>query len=392
MTLTFRDPRTSRRLQVLLERRDKAVKAQRQPLSLRGTVLANDAANERSTMRFVRAGGVDDIPVPWSSFTPTVGADAFMRYEPTTGDAYIEKQLIDAVPEDDFDPDEPVPDPPPPLPDPEPGEDPFPVMSMWRPYWQNSDLAKTIEVADDMVYMQQKGVVLMGMQWGPDYALPDDVSDHLDEYIERGIQPFLGLWVGHLDIDDQTVAQQAIDAGEGKWAGIILDAESQWVNHVKEPPEGVGAVQAKADFDAFMAIVRPQTDRLGVACYASPTTYPNYKYPWWNEVVDFFMPLAYFNAASDTPEGILDTMYQKFSQAHANQGWTEAIKPIIPVMNGYQNSLTDADVAEREQYIELAFERAGAVSIWRWIGDTSPGPIPENMREMLHSIEVPVLA
>lgn len=90
--MNWNDPRLARRLQRLLDRRDDQTEIE--PVLLRGTVLANDNANLRSTVRFARAAGFDDVPVPWASFKPAVNQEVLMRYEPDTGDAYLEKGLI----------------------------------------------------------------------------------------------------------------------------------------------------------------------------------------------------------------------------------------------------------------------------------------------------------
>ena len=252
---------------------------------------------------------------------------------------------------------------------------PFGAMTMWWPYWRYASLGQVSDVADDMAYMRQTGVILMGMQWGSEYALPADVSDKLDIFIAAGITPYLGLWVGHLTASDRTVGEAAWTAGDGKWGGIVLDAELGWYRHV----EDVGATQARADFDGFMAIFRPLTGNLAVACYASPHSFPSYHYEWWNEVVDTFLPLAYFNSPADTAERILSTMYRKFRQV--SEGWASPIVPVVPVLSGYSSTLSTSAVAQRQRYIEIASAQANAVQVWRWIGS-----FPTNMREMLHAL------
>jgi len=252
---------------------------------------------------------------------------------------------------------------------------PFGPMTMWWPYWRFADLAFVEDVAADMAYMNQTGVILMGMQWGSHYALPStDLLDKLDAFIAAGVTPYLGLWVGKLDGDDQSVGLSAWGAGSGRWGGIVLDAENQWVNHVKDNPAA-----ARSDFDDFMAIFRPLTANLAVACYASPTSFPNYKYEWWNESVDTFLPLAYFNSSGDTAARILSTMYRKFNAVSAD--WDDPIVAVVPVMNGYRSTLSDAEVAQRRKYLDIAFAQSGAAQVWRWIGS-----FPNNMREMLHDV------
>lgn len=266
---------------------------------------------------------------------------------------------------------------PPPQPPPTPTPDTFPKRIMWWPWGTGVDLATVQNAADHFAYLNCDGVVLRGMDWSPpgQAALPGAFDDSwLDEFISRGIQPILGLWTAECNPTEKATAIDAIEAGGGKWFGIVVDAETQWVNTVKDDHDATGNRDtAKAAFDDFMGALRSRTDVLMYAPYANPRAHNNYMYSWWNEICDYVMPQAYFDQPTDTGAFVVNSMYRNFQLAYSSPNspsfaWSREPRPIVPLINVYHAG-DDAAVAERAAYMDIAMDTSDSVAMWRWFTD-----------------------
>jgi hypothetical protein len=232
---------------------------------------------------------------------------------------------------------------------------------MVKRYWQNADQANVNATISHMQSAGQDGVLLMGKEWGENsHSLPTGISGYLDNFIAAGLEPWLMCWVGRLDVDDpvleETVVTSAWNAGNGKWAGIILDSEAQWKTKVSEN-ESI----AHTAFDRFMAVVRPLTDALMLCSYGVPTFHQNMKYEWWNDEVDAFLPIIYYESPGHTADFLLDRAFESWYDISV--GWSPALKPLIPICNAYG---LNVDPVERQAYAERAIAERGGVSWWKY--------------------------
>jgi hypothetical protein len=234
-------------------------------------------------------------------------------------------------------------------------------QSMWWPYWRwaASDPDKVTTIARSMKRMGQDEVVLMGMEWGSQYALPSDEAlvRSLDIFWENRIRPRLALWVGQLDQAELDMAIRAWKAGQGRWANVILDAEHQWKRFHSEQP-----ARSTANLKHFFSEMRDVRGmrRIGYAPYGVPTFHKSYDYNLWNNHADFVMPQIYFTGDDDAVK-ILNRAERSWDAV--SESFDRPLVPMIPIGNCYSEN---ADAAQRKAYGELAIQRYGRVSWWRY--------------------------
>lgn len=229
----------------------------------------------------------------------------------------------------------------------------FPRQSIWWPYWKGRSLEDVINVAWKMSDSGIDGVVLMGMEWGNQYALPSDIEAKVEAFRSIGIEPYVALWIGTLRDEEATTALRAIKAAN--WSGVILDVEHQWKDLCRDNLD-----QARNNFTSFMGRVRLATPKLGYAPYGVPTYHKVYQYEWWNEACDFVLPQIYFSA-DQTADYILSRALTSWTRI--SRDWTTPLKPLIPLGNCYGER---ADVEQRRLFGQRAIREYGGVSWWRW--------------------------
>jgi hypothetical protein len=231
----------------------------------------------------------------------------------------------------------------------------FERMSHWQPYWKKFSEARVETVIADLVRMNQTGVILTGMESKHTYALPADVSHYLTMFRNAGIKPYLALWVSRFNDADLEVARRAWDAGEGKWAGIVLDVERGL--EIAVETDRAAAIKG---LDKFMAEFRPLTSFLAYSSFAYPTDHPDMLYSELNSYCDVFMPQLYFNEDVSNALTLLDML--KTGIAFESPAWSDPPIPVVPVVNDWGAGTNQEKL---QQYIDISFARYGAVSGWR---------------------------
>jgi hypothetical protein len=239
----------------------------------------------------------------------------------------------------------------------------FPRMAMWWPYWKGRSLEQVEGIADEMAAMNQRGVVLMGMDWNsPFYELPaSGVHERLDAFTARGIEPWVGLWVKQMDSAEQTVALNAWNAGGGRWAGAVIDAEAAWKEFQRTDPAG-----AVANITAFTAALRAAgADKLAVSTYGVPHFHTNVNYELLNEHFDLHLPQIYFSGEDgDDPDDVDRILTRAFNGfKRMSEGWSTPLKQLVPTVNAHG---PNADPANRRTYADRALAKTGAMSWWRY--------------------------
>jgi len=237
----------------------------------------------------------------------------------------------------------------------------FERMSHWQPYWAKFSETKVAAAIADLQRMHQTGVLLSGMDSGHQYSLPANVSHYLTMFRDAGIKPYLALWVTGFSDADLTVSKRAWNAGDGQWAGIVLDVERGLELAVE-----ANRAATITRMDAFMAEFRPKTSFLAYSSFAYPADHPDMLYSELNAVCDVYMPQLYLNANHPTALGAFDALQEQLDLA--TPSWADPPKPIVPVVNDWG---ANANVARLQQYIDIAFARYGAVSGWRLHPDMS---------------------
>jgi hypothetical protein len=227
-------------------------------------------------------------------------------------------------------------------------------MSHWRPYWKGFGLTSVQAMIADLTRMHQTGVVLTGLATGNEYALPADVATYLQMLRDAGIQPYLALWLGPFSTAETDTAVRAWNAGNGLWAGIVIDVEAGLMNSVKKDRAAAAAAVGR-----FMTRVKPLTPFLAYSTMAIPSDYPDMLYSELNGYCDVFMPQLYFRS-TETGLHLLDKLQASIDYESAK--WAEPPKPMIPVVNDWGDGV---DVEQLRTYIEISFARYGAVSGWR---------------------------
>lgn len=230
----------------------------------------------------------------------------------------------------------------------------FVLMSHWRPYWKGFDESDVERTIAELTRMHQTGVVLTGMESGSRYALPADVARYLGMFREAGIEPYLALWVGKFNDAETATSIRAWQAGDGHWAGIILDVERGL--EVQVETDRSAAIQAVG---RYMARIRPLTTFLAYSTFAIPTDHPDMLFGELNSYCDAYLPQLYFRT-DQTALYLLDRM--RASVDYESASWPEPPKPIVPVVNDWGDGV---DLTELNNYIEISFARYGAVSGWR---------------------------
>ena len=203
--------------------------------------------------------------------------------------------------------------------------------------------------------MNQTGVILTGMESKNKYALPANVSRYLTMLRDAGIKPYVSLWVGRFSEAELATAKRAWNAGEGKWAGIVLDVERGLEAYAET--DRVAAVNS---VNGFMAQVRPLTSFLAYSSWAIPTDHPVMLYSEMNSWCDVFLPQLYFNVNNHRALRMLDNMNAAI--AYESASWSEPPIPIIPVVNDWGSGV---NLTELRQYIDISLARYGAISGWR---------------------------
>ena len=133
----------------------------------------------------------------------------------------------------------------------------FVAVSHWRPYWKSFTTEDVQAMIADLNRMHQRGVVLMGMATGDKYSLPAGVATYLQMLRDAGIQPYLALWLGPFSSAETDTAVKAWNAGDGRWAGIVIDVEAGLMSSVEND-----RAAAIAAVGRFMTRVRPLTPFL----------------------------------------------------------------------------------------------------------------------------------
>ena len=230
----------------------------------------------------------------------------------------------------------------------------FVKMSHWRPYWKSFTHDAVQAMIDDLTRMHQTGVVLTGMNTGNKWALPPDVATYLQMIRDAGIQPYLALWIGPFSSAETDTAVRAWNAGNGLWAGIVIDVEAGLMSAVEQDRAGTVAAVGR-----FMTRVKPLTPFLAYSTMAVASDYPDMLYSELNGYCDVFMPQVYFTN-TETALYLLDRM--QASVDYESASWPDPPKPMIPVVNDWGDGV---DIDQLRSYIEIAFARYGAVSAWR---------------------------
>jgi hypothetical protein len=229
-------------------------------------------------------------------------------------------------------------------------------MSHWRPYWQGASATVVQGYIDTLTAMHQTGVVLTGMESGNKYALPADVANYLTMFRNAGITPYLALWMGKFDAGETATALKAWNAGNGQWGGVVLDVEAGLMHTV----ESIGRTAAEDRVGTFMAQMRTQASFIAFSSMAIPSNYPDMLYSKLNELCDAFLPQLYFPSTGTVALTMFDRMQASID--YESHSWSAPPKPIIPVVNDWGDNV---NLDQLNTYIQLAFERYGAVSGWR---------------------------
>jgi hypothetical protein len=229
-------------------------------------------------------------------------------------------------------------------------------MSHWRPYWQGASATTVQGYIATLTAMHQTGVILTGMESGNKYALPADVANYLTMFRNAGITPYLVLWMGKFDSGETATAMKAWNAGNGQWGGVVLDVEAGLMHTV----QSIGRSAAEDRVAAFMTQMRSQATFIAFSSMAIPSDYPDMLYSKLNELSDAFMPQVYFHGTGATALRLLDGMQASIN--YESKSWSAPPKPIIPVVNDWGDNV---NVDQLNLYIQIAFERYGAVSGWR---------------------------
>ncbi len=227
-------------------------------------------------------------------------------------------------------------------------------MSHWRPYWKKFNAASTEAMIAELTRMHQTGVVLTGIETGNKYALPPDVGTYLTMLRNAGIKPYLALWISRFSDAEVATTLRAWNAGNGQWAGIVLDVERGL--ELFTMADRAAAVRA---IDRYMESVRPLSPFIAASSFGIISDYPNMPWSELNAHVDAIMPQVYFRE-DVTALTLLDRMQASID--FESESWSEPPKPIVPVVNDWGNSV---DLEQLEAYIEICFARYGAVSGWR---------------------------
>jgi hypothetical protein len=231
----------------------------------------------------------------------------------------------------------------------------FVRMSHWQPYWKHSSATRVQSMIAELQRMNQTGVVLMGMASGANYQLPKDVALYLRMFREAGIKPYLALWISNFSDWELRVATRAWKAGDGQWAGMVIDVESGLETAVQRHR----AATLKR-LSTFMTRFRPLTPFLAYTSYAYPSDHRFLPYSELNRYCDAFMPQLYFRSGKMSALRLLDKLQGGID--YESGKWSEAPKPIIPVVNDWGHGVIDVRL---RQYIDISLARYGAVSGWR---------------------------
>ncbi len=231
----------------------------------------------------------------------------------------------------------------------------FVRMSHWRPYWKSASEDAVLADIALLQRMHQTGVVLTGMETGNRYSLPADVAHYLQMFRDAGIKPYLALWIGKFSDAETNTALRAWQAGDGKWAGIVLDVEGGLLKTVEADRSA-----AKQALGRFMAQIRPLTPFLAYSTMAITSDYPDMLYSELNGYCDAFLPQLYFNGAGLSALTMLDRL--QASVDYESQFWSASPKPMLPVVNDWGDHV---NLDELSNYIQIAFARYGAISGWR---------------------------
>lgn len=230
----------------------------------------------------------------------------------------------------------------------------FVKFSHWQPYWKGFSADHVQAVIDEMTAMHQTGIVLTGIESGDKYALPADVATYLQMFRNAGITPYVSLWIGQFSPAETATTVRAWQAGDGLWAGIVLDVEAGLLATVEK-----GREAAVAALDQYMVTVRPMTPFLAFSTMPIPTDFPDMLYSELNTYSDVFMPQLYFKGGK-TALHLFDELTAAID--YESQKWAEPAKPIVPVVSDWAPT---TDVDQLQSYIEIALSRYGAVSGWR---------------------------
>lgn len=264
-----------------------------------------------------------------------------------------------------------------------------PKMTIFFQWNSTTTLSDVQTAAIEFQYMHITGVICRSVDWSPpgQLTLPSGfTSAWLDEFIDRGIHPYVGAWIAECNTDESDAITTVWEAGDGKWDGIFLDPESGWETFSNDD------VPAKqANFDAFFDVVRPLTSTIIWDSYANPSGQePGFHHSWWNEVCDYVMPHL-----STQTVNAMDNMYTQMETDSA--GWDSPHKPIWPLINIYHADTVD-DVDVRADMMQQAFDTSpNAIAFWRWyengtgtgtsyVGYPTTGDFSTRMHNYLHTV------
>ena len=120
-----------------------------------------------------------------------------------------------------------------------------------------------------------------------------------------------------------STALRAWQAGNGQWAGIIIDVEAGLMATVTA--DRTAAIEA---LDRFITKFRPLTPFLAYSTMAIPSDYPAMLYSELNSYSDAFLPQLYFNGSGATALYMLDRMQASID--YESRFSSAPPKPIIP--------------------------------------------------------------
>lgn len=227
-------------------------------------------------------------------------------------------------------------------------------MSHWRPYWKGFSADSVRANIAELQRMHQTGVVLTGIESRNRYALPVNVAQYLGMFRDAGVKPYLAIWVSKFNDADLASAVRAWNAGNGQWAGIILDVERGL--EVFAEGDHAGAV---GNLNRYYARLRELSSFVAYSTFAIPSDHPFMPYSELNALSDVYLPQLYFSLGKT---GLLLMDRMKASVDYESASWSVPSKPIVPVVNDWGDGV---NLDEMRAYIEISLARYGAVSGWR---------------------------
>lgn len=221
---------------------------------------------------------------------------------------------------------------------------------------QNTAIAKMVE-------MHQRGVILQCIDWNsPRDHTPGDLTARLDRYIAAGITPYLGVWlkefgtnVGGFNEQQKTI--DAWNAGGGRWGGIIVDVEDAWSDFNRDH-HASSVTNINAWTTAVRAVMGGKL--LGYTSYGVPGFHNDVDWTLLNSKFDVFLPQIYYSGPNGDGQGDTARILNRAINSINDKGMT---KPFVPTVNSWGS---DANAANRRQYIDRSLTDYGSVVTWRF--------------------------